>query len=229
MICWQIFILIFAHYYYKNKGNNTLTPIILSTLLQSIYIAKFFYWETGYFNTLDITLDKAGFYICWGCLVFVPCFYTFTIYYMINHHPELSLNKAIVIFLIGLYFTFKNYEVDKQKEDFIKLDDKMKINGKKVEYMELFNKYKNKPTKFLLSGHWGEARHMNYTYEMLLSLCWSLFGYTTGPIVFTYFIYIVILLLHRIKRDEKKCKDKYGEDYDKYMEKVPYKLIKNVY
>ena len=44
--------------YSKNKGNNY--PIILSTLLQSIYIAKFFYWETGYFNTLDITLDKGG-------------------------------------------------------------------------------------------------------------------------------------------------------------------------
>ncbi len=35
------------------------------------YLLKFFYWETGYFNTLDITLDRAGYYLCWGCLVFV--------------------------------------------------------------------------------------------------------------------------------------------------------------
>ena len=32
---------------------------------------KFFYWETGYFNTLDITLDRAGYYLCWGCLCWV--------------------------------------------------------------------------------------------------------------------------------------------------------------
>ena len=32
---------------------------------------RFFYWETGYFNTLDITLDRAGYYLCWGCLTWV--------------------------------------------------------------------------------------------------------------------------------------------------------------
>ena len=65
----------------------------------------------------------------------------------------------------------------------------MELNGKKVETMELHNKIKNKKTNFLLSGHWAQARHANYTYEMLLSLCWSLFGYDTGLLVFTYFFY----------------------------------------
>ncbi len=30
---------------------------------------KFFHWEMGYVNTMDIQHDRAGFYICWGCLV----------------------------------------------------------------------------------------------------------------------------------------------------------------
>lgn len=227
MICWQIFIIIFTQYYLQNKGTNY--PIIFSTLLQSIYIAKFFYWETGYFNTLDITLDKAGFYICWGCLVFVPCFYTFATYYMINHHPKLSFKKCLLIFIIGMYFVFKNYQIDKQKQDFKSQGEKMKINNKPVEYIDLYNLEKQQYTKFLMSGAWGKARHANYTYEMLLSLSWCLFGYNTGPMVFSYVAYIVILLVHRIKRDEEKCLKKYGKDYKKYMTLVPYRLIPMIY
>ena len=78
--------------------------------------------------------------------------------------------------------------------------------------MKLFNTYKNKDSKILLSGHWGYARHTNYTYEILLSLCWSLFGYDTGILVFSYVFYIITLLVHRIKRDQNKCLDKYGDD-----------------
>jgi len=37
-----------------------------------IYNFKFFLWETGYFNSMDIQHDRAGYYICWGCLVWVP-------------------------------------------------------------------------------------------------------------------------------------------------------------
>ena len=74
----------------------------------------------------------------------------------------------------------------------------------------------NKDSKFLLSGHWGYARHTNYTYEILLSLCWSLFGYDTGILVFSYVFYIITLLVHRIKRDHNKCLDKYGSPFFHY-------------
>ncbi len=26
-------------------------------------------WETGYWGSMDIMHDRAGYYICWGCLV----------------------------------------------------------------------------------------------------------------------------------------------------------------
>ena len=69
MIGWQIIITIFAFFSYYNYGFNT--AMTVSFILQSLYIAKFFFWETGYFNTLDITLDRAGYYICWGCTVYI--------------------------------------------------------------------------------------------------------------------------------------------------------------
>ncbi|QQP50132.1 7-dehydrocholesterol reductase, partial [Caligus rogercresseyi] len=62
---------------------------LVHAILILVYLFKFFYWETGYFNTLDITLDRAGYYLCWGCLVWVQCFYTFASYYMVSR-PNLN-------------------------------------------------------------------------------------------------------------------------------------------
>ncbi|KAF2271931.1 ERG4/ERG24 ergosterol biosynthesis protein [Westerdykella ornata] len=49
--------------------------------------------------------------------------------------------------------------------------------------------------------------------------------------VFTYFfmLYFAVLLVHRERRDEEKCKKKYGKDWERYCELVPYRIIPYVY
>ena len=46
------------------------------SLIQVAYILKFFYWESGYFGSLDIMHDRFGYYICWGVLCWIPGVYT---------------------------------------------------------------------------------------------------------------------------------------------------------
>jgi delta14-sterol reductase len=48
-------------------------------------------------------------------------------------------------------------------------------------------------------------------------------------ITYFYVIYFAILLIHRELRDEEKCVRKYGDDWKRYTEKVPYKIIPYVY
>ena len=69
MMAWPLLVLIFCIADLQTNGFN-LGPIV-HALLTNVYLAKFFYWETGYFNTLDITMDRAGYYLCWGCLCWV--------------------------------------------------------------------------------------------------------------------------------------------------------------
>jgi delta14-sterol reductase len=49
--------------------------------------------------------------------------------------------------------------------------------------------------------------------------------------IFTYFfmLYFAILLIHRERRDEEKCRRKYGKDWDRYVELVPWRIIPYVY
>jgi len=79
---------------------------VVNVALQTVYIAKFFWWETGYFTTLDITLDRAGYYICWGCLVWVPVFYTYSSYYAVAQLPTMSVSTALIVALMGNFHPF---------------------------------------------------------------------------------------------------------------------------
>jgi delta14-sterol reductase len=49
--------------------------------------------------------------------------------------------------------------------------------------------------------------------------------------IFTYFFiaYFAVLLIHRERRDEEKCRRKYGKDWDRYVEHVPWRIIPYVY
>ena len=38
-------------------------------------------------------------------------------------------------------------------------------------------------------------------------------------------IYLTILLLDRAYRDDARCASKYGKDWTKYQEKVPYRIV----
>jgi delta14-sterol reductase len=49
--------------------------------------------------------------------------------------------------------------------------------------------------------------------------------------IFTYFfmLYFAVLLIHRERRDEAKCRAKYGKDWDEYCKKVPWRIIPYIY
>lgn len=51
----------------------------------------------------------------------------------------------------------------------------------------------------------------------------------SSPLPYFYPIYFAVLLIHRELRDEEKCHKKYGKDWDKYCEKVRWRIIPYIY
>lgn len=231
LMMWQLLILAFFIASLDIYGFNF--PNFTSLLIQSIYLAKFYYWEKGYYYTLDITLDRIGYYLVWGCLVWVPSFYTFTSFFLASHPPIVSNGSAFLIALFGVMSVLLNYWVDAQKLHFRSSPDgRCVIWGNPAKFIRA--KYKDhsgkeKNSLLLISGLWGVARHLNYTFEIATSVFWCLPGLWLGIQPLLYIPFIVILLLHRIFRDEEKCETKYGPFWAQYCEKVPYRLIPNIF
>ena len=232
MLVWEISIITFGFYYFHNSNSTEINSgLMVNIILQTIYLGKFYGWEEGYFNTLDITMDKLGFYIIWGCLVYVPFLYTLSTYYLVIHPPSLNWAESSCIMLFGLFSILMNYWVDYQKQIFIEKNGDVIIWGSKAKYIEtkytINNEEKN--GKLLISGFWGICRHSNYLFELMLSIAWCLPAIRVSFIPFLYPVFMVILLLHRTYRDEKKCSEKYKMYWDQYCEIVKYRFIPYIY
>ncbi|KAK4301184.1 hypothetical protein Pmani_026653 [Petrolisthes manimaculis] len=229
LLAWELLVVTFFLAGWQRNGFSL--AHLVSVILQTIYLAKFYWWETGYFNTLDIILDRAGYYICWGCLVFVPSLYTFSSYYLVANPPLVSASGSVLILMLGVVAITLNYRVDWEKEHFRAHNGNCILWGRPATYVE--TKYTTntgvKRSKLLTSGFWGVARHLNYTFELTLALAWCLPGLGYGILPFIYFIFLLILLVHRVFRDEEKCSAKYGDAWDKYCKEVPYRMIPGIF
>ncbi|CAG0919249.1 unnamed protein product [Notodromas monacha] len=230
MVAWQIFILAFFFAGIKREGFNY--GFAVNVLLQSIYVAKFWWWESGYFWTLDVALDRAGYYLCWGCLVWVPVLYTFSSYFMVAHPPLTSPLISLLIFFVGLSAVIINYAVDREKEIFRKTGGECEIRGEPAKYIDVEyvdEKKRLRKSKLLISGFWGTLRHLNYNFEILAAFSWSCVGWHHGLAPFYYVVFLTGLLVHRVFRDEEKCRRKYGKYWEKYCSIVRYRMIPYVF
>lgn len=226
MMIWPLLLLSFAA---KQQGLYGLsTSMMVAVSLQLIYITKFFIWETGYLRSLDIMHDRAGYYICWGCLVWVPGIYTSPTFYLVNHPNSLSPFIAISIFLFGSFCILVNYLADRQRLKVRMSDSLCTIWGKKpvVTVAGYTTEQGEKKQNILLaSGWWGISRHFHYIPEVLSAFFWSVPALFVHFLPYFYVIFLTILLVERAFRDDRRCAKKYGNDWNRYCELVPYKII----
>jgi 7-dehydrocholesterol reductase len=226
MMGWPLLLLSFAAKQAQLYGLSN--SMMVAVGLQLIYITKFFIWETGYLRSLDIMHDRAGYYICWGCLVWVPGIYTSPTFYLVNHPNHLSSFWAVFIFALGTVSILSNYFADRQRQRVRATNGDCMVWGKTPTLT--FASYttergEQKQNVLLASGWWGLSRHFHYIPEILSALCWTLPALFENFLPYFYVVFLTILLTERAFRDDRRCARKYGNDWNKYCEKVPYKII----
>lgn len=230
MMFWAVSVLCFC---YKNAQihENLQLGIAVSAILQLVYIFKFFHWEMGYMCSMDIQHDRAGYYICWGCLVWVPSVYNSQAFYLTSNGPDINLMTAVAILIAGYLCIFINYESDHQRYVFRQTKGNCLIWGKKPEKIvaEYQSAGKTKESLLLLDGWWKVSRHFHYVPEIMASFFWSVSALDTGIVgPYFYTTFLIILLTDRAFRDDDRCRKKYGKFWDEYCEQVPYKILPGV-
>ena len=236
MMAWAVLPVIFACHQYARDGFLA-DSVFVCVALMSVYNFKFFLWETGYFNSMDIQHDRAGYYICWGCLVWVPAVYASPALYIASVKPAVTLGAPVsaTFLILGLLSIWINYDSDRQRQTFRSTDGKALVWGKKpvivhAEYRVLKNdRWVTKKSILLASGWWRIARHFHYLPEITASFFW------TAPALFAklppylYVVFLTVLLIDRAMRDDQRCSLKYGKHWKKYCELVPYKIVPGVF
>ena len=227
MMSWPILLLAFAAKQYEVTGAVS-NSMLVSIGIQMVYLTKFYIWEAGYWASMDIAHDAAGYYLCWGCCVWVPVVYVSHSMYLVNHPVELPMWLAVAIFMAGSTSVLINFWADKQRQDFRACGGTEKIWGKdpvivRAEYQTEKGEFKK--SILLASGWWGVARHFHYVPEILGAFFWTVPGGFGSLLQFFYVIFLTILLTDRAFRDDERCRSKYGKYWDKYCELVPYRIV----
>ncbi len=230
MMSWPLIIISYAAKQELLFGLSN--SMFISVALQVIYVTKFFIWEKGYLRSMDIAYDHAGYYICWGVLVWLPFVYTSPVLYLVNHPYQLPTSVALCIFILGSFAISINYLADKQRVVFREKNGEINIWGKKPKFTvaKYLTQDGSKNENLLLaSGYWGIARHFHYIPEILSAFLWSVPATFVHFYPYFYVSFLFILLLDRAKRDDLRCANKYGEAWEQHCKKVPYKIFPYIY
>lgn len=226
MMSWALILLSYAAKQHELYGLSN--SMLISVALQLIYISKFFIWETGYLASLDIMHDRAGFYICWGCLVWVPCVYTSPSMYLVLHPIHLDAWLALSIFSLGTACILINYFADRQRQLVRATQGNCRVWGSKPRMTVasyVTESGERKESILLSSGWWGVSRHFHYLPEIAAAFFWSVPALFSSFTPYFYVCFLSVLLLDRAFRDDERCAKKYGEYWQDYCKLVPYKII----
>ena len=246
---WIILDLAFVAHQYQAHGFIT-DSIVLTTAFHTLYVLDALYMEPAMLTTIDVTTDGFGFMLAFGDLVWLPFIYSLQCRYLAVHPVQLGVaGSAGVLAVLGVgYYIFRSANNEKNRF-------RTNPNDPKVKHLEYITTASG--SKLLSSGWWGTARHINYFGDWIMSFAYciptGISGYIihsyTNPLtgnvtreieqgeargwgmLFTYFyiVYFGVLLAHRERRDEEKCKRKYGKDWDKYTAKVKSRIIPGIY
>nr|WP_237702674.1 hypothetical protein [Legionella longbeachae] len=77
----------------------------------------------------------------------------------------------------------------------------------------------------LLQDGGGVARHFHYIPELAGTFFWSVPALFVNFSPYFYLSFLTVLLFDRAFRDDRRCATKYGQDWKKYCELVPYKIV----
>ncbi|ELR10071.1 erg24, C-14 sterol reductase [Pseudogymnoascus destructans] len=251
---WILLDVAFIAHQYKTYGHVT-DSIILVTLFQALYVFDSFYMEPSMLTTMDITTDGFGFMLSFGDLAWVPFIYSLQARYLAVYPLTLGLSgNAGVLAILSLgYYIFRS--ANNQKNRFRTDPSDPRIAH--LKYMEtasgsklIISGWWGTARHINYLGDWimswafclptGIAGYLVQQGPALLD---GETGFSRGEdrvvqggargwgmvISYFYVIYFAILLIHRERRDETKCKRKYGKDWEEYKKIVPWRIIPGIY
>ena len=208
----------FAVVQYETYGTLSLA-MILYQAFTIIYVFSYFQFERGMVHTWDMISERFGWMLVWGDYVLVPFFYSLIGWWLI--HPSKALHPITAVLIVLLFvFGFWVFRGANQQKHRFKRNPNIKIWGKPARSLE---------GRLLISGFWGIGRHLNYTGEICVYFAFALTAGFDSWIPYLLPAWLTVLLFHRSRRDEYRCRTKYGALWERYTQRVRFSMLPFVY
>ncbi|KAL6788798.1 ergosterol biosynthesis ERG4/ERG24 [Trichoderma sp. SZMC 28012] len=182
----------------------------------------------------DMYFEKLGFLLTFWNLAGVPFTYCHCALYLANHHPSeyrwnpyaLALLSAVYIFMYWMWDSAngqKNAFRHKAKGQLMKRNTFPQVPWQSIDNPKTIKT--DTGDQILVDGWFAIIRKPNYVPDMFFSMAWGLITGFKSPFPWFYFVFFMVMIIHRTRRDIMRCRRKYGEAWTRYEKQVPYIFI----
>ncbi|KAK4092974.1 hypothetical protein Purlil1_2899 [Purpureocillium lilacinum] len=255
---WLLLDLAFIARQYRLYGYVS-DSIVLVALVQGYYVLEGQYAEAGILGMIDITTDGLGYMLTFGDIVWVPFLYSTQCRYLSVFPVHLGwagIAAIAVVFSTGLYiFRSSNNQkaLFRTRPDHPSVKDMPYIQTKRGTRL-LTGGWWGAARHVNYFGDWMQALPFSLPtaisgYLILPAGGAAAIAGATGALqmldgrevvqgaargwgiayTYLYVVYFAVLLIHRERRDDALCAEKYGEDWDKYRRTVRWRILPGVY
>ncbi|KAK8072755.1 hypothetical protein PG996_006103 [Apiospora saccharicola] len=255
---WILLDLAFVAKQYRTYGFLS-DSILFIAAAQTYYNLEGQYFERNLLNMMDIKMDGLGYMLVFGDIAWVPFLYSTQCRYLSVHPVHLGTHGLVAVaavFVLGLYiFRAANSQKSRfrTQADHRAVKDLPYIQTRRGTRL-LTGGWWGMSRHMNYLGDWIQALPFSLPtalagYLILPTGTTTLFdepGLTINMLdgrvvvqrsakgygaVFTYFyvVYFAALLIHRERRDDRACEEKYGEDWEKYKKIVRWRILPGIY
>ena len=184
-----------------------------------LYVLNYFHFEHGMLFTWDIIEEKFGWMLVWGDYVLVPFFYSMPAAFVLLRPDDISpLAFFILTVLYGFgFWVFRGANGQKHR---FKQNPAAPVWGRSPQVVG---------GRLLASGFWGIGRKLNYTGEFLMYLSWTAMAGFQSAVPYLVPAWLLLLLMQRAARDDRRCREKYGRLWDEYCRTARFRMFPYIY
>jgi delta24(24(1))-sterol reductase len=192
-------------------------------------------------TTWDIFYEKFGWMLTFWNFAGVPFLYVTQSAYILRQsidHDKLYPQSTyfIILMTIVLFIAYYFWDSAQSQKNHFRLEFMgVKINRNTFPQMP-WNKLTNPKyiktefgTPLLTDGWWAYARKIHYTADIVMALLWGLSCGFDHWAPYFYVCFFTGMIVHRNGRDIDRCAKKYGADWVRYTNTVPYVFIPGIY
>jgi len=216
---------------YATYGTIT-TPMIFMLLAHGLYTNACMKGEECIPTTWDIFYEKWGWMLIYWNFAGVPFLYSFNSMFIASQQPfhhSLPYTMFCFVLLLGAYYI---WDTSQSQRNRFRMQQRGTFIHRRAFPQLPWGTLKNPQyhqtehgNKLLTDGWWRYARKIHYTGDVLMALSWGLICGFSHYLPYFYVTFFVIMIAHRSLRDISRCRQKYGDDWKAYTQKVPYLFV----
>lgn len=207
-------------------------PLVFMVVAHGLYTNACMKGEECVPTTWDIFHEKWGWMLIFWNLVGVPWVYSFNSYYLLANGPVRHSTAYMVALFVALGAAYYVWDTAQSQKNRFRMQERGTYVPRRT-FPQLPWGTLVRPRvlhtagggTLLVDGWWAFARKIHYTADIVMALTWALACGFGGVLPYLYPAFFTAMILHRAGRDERRCREKYGDDWARYCALVPHRFI----